>query len=477
MAMFLSRAFDYSDNGGGDLFGDDDGKVYEHAADQLKTAGVTIGCNPPANDRFCGEGVVSREQMAAFLVRALGLTDDGGSDLYLDDDDSRFESAKDRLGTAGITQGCNPPVNDRFCPELIVTRGQMAAFLTRALDLEGFGARAVGPGLEARTSVGRVVGGSGFAGVVESASPGQVILLSGGSYSGGFHIPAGVTLKPFNGETVVINGSVTMGSGSVLAGVDLRSSSQWAIRVDAPSQAKSDVVIRNSVIRGGSVETIRVAGNVTGTLIAGNDIFGGGNHVIKVHGEGSGFSPSATIRGNRIHDPVREDAIQTEDNGGVTIDGNTFWGTPENAIDVKTGEVVVITNNLFEGATIHAEALLVHGNGTAVVVHNSFSQGAAIGLGSSTIGDPMMTLRGSRLDGGDLVIRRSTRPIVIEGNVLTGGTLKLGISGGDHPRDATVVGNLFRGTELLDRVTPAGDTWTCNRNTLVDVIGDWSRCS
>jgi len=34
---------------------------------------------------------------------------------------------------AGITAGCDPPVNDRFCPDDVVTRGQMAAFLHRAL--------------------------------------------------------------------------------------------------------------------------------------------------------------------------------------------------------------------------------------------------------------------------------------------------------------------------------------------------------
>ena len=71
--------------------------------------------------------------MAAFLVRAMGYIDDGGGDLYTDDDDSVFEGDIDRLGTAGVTRGCNPPQNDRFCPKANVTRGQMAAFLHRAL--------------------------------------------------------------------------------------------------------------------------------------------------------------------------------------------------------------------------------------------------------------------------------------------------------------------------------------------------------
>jgi hypothetical protein len=135
MAVFLTRAFGYSDDGGGGLFVDDDSLFYETAADRLKTAGVTEGCNPPRNNRYCGERFVTRGQMAAFIVRARGLVDDGGGDLYEDDDGSMFELAIDRLGTAEITQGCNPPDNDRFCPDRLVTRGQMAAFLARARGL------------------------------------------------------------------------------------------------------------------------------------------------------------------------------------------------------------------------------------------------------------------------------------------------------------------------------------------------------
>lgn len=135
MAVFLARAFGYTDDGGGNLFVDDDGEFYETAADRIRTAGVTQGCNPPANDMYCGNGFVTRGQMAAFLVRALGLTDDGGGDLFIDHDDSVFELAIDRLGTAGITTGCNPPNNDQFCPDDRVTRGQMAAFLARAREL------------------------------------------------------------------------------------------------------------------------------------------------------------------------------------------------------------------------------------------------------------------------------------------------------------------------------------------------------
>ncbi|MCH7491221.1 MAG: hypothetical protein IID05_11070 [Gemmatimonadetes bacterium] len=72
-------------------------------------------------------------QLAAFLARALGLTNDAGGNRFSDDDSSIFELDIDRIGAAGISKGCNPPTNDRFCPDSNVTRGQMAAFLNRAL--------------------------------------------------------------------------------------------------------------------------------------------------------------------------------------------------------------------------------------------------------------------------------------------------------------------------------------------------------
>ena len=133
MAAFLVRALGYTDDGGGDLFDDDNDSIFEGDIDRLATAGVTRGCNPPDNTHFCPNDNVTRGQMAAFLVRALGYTDDGGGDLFDDDNDSIFEGDIDRLATAGVTRGCNPPDNTHFCPNDYVTRGQMAAFLHRAL--------------------------------------------------------------------------------------------------------------------------------------------------------------------------------------------------------------------------------------------------------------------------------------------------------------------------------------------------------
>jgi hypothetical protein len=72
--------------------------------------------------------------MAAFLHRALGgVLPAGEPVVFVDDDGSVFEADIEWLGATGITKGCNPPDNDRFCPSSTVTRAQMASFLVRAL--------------------------------------------------------------------------------------------------------------------------------------------------------------------------------------------------------------------------------------------------------------------------------------------------------------------------------------------------------
>jgi hypothetical protein len=134
MAAFLVRALGLAATST-DYFSDDDGTLFEADINKLAEAGITKGCNPPESTLYCPDGSVTRGQMAAFLVRALGLTDDGAGNLFTDDDDSVFESDIDKLGTAGITKGCNPPDNTLYCPGATVKRDQMASFLARALNL------------------------------------------------------------------------------------------------------------------------------------------------------------------------------------------------------------------------------------------------------------------------------------------------------------------------------------------------------
>ena len=89
---------------------------------------ITQGCG---QDTFCPDLPVTRGQMAAFLSRALQLPA-ADQDYFNDDNNSTFQDYINRLRQAGITQGCG---QDTFCPDLPVTRGQMAAFLSRALQL------------------------------------------------------------------------------------------------------------------------------------------------------------------------------------------------------------------------------------------------------------------------------------------------------------------------------------------------------
>ena len=70
---------------------------------------------------------------AFFLALLLVLLPPGGS--FVDDDGNVHEGSIEAIAAAGITFGCDPPANDRYCPDQIVNRGQMAAFLARALDL------------------------------------------------------------------------------------------------------------------------------------------------------------------------------------------------------------------------------------------------------------------------------------------------------------------------------------------------------
>lgn len=133
MAAFLTRALDLPAANGIDFI-DDNGSVFESVIESLAAAGITQGCNPPANTRFCPDDYVTRGQMAAFLSRALDLPQSNSVD-FIDDDDSIFEGSIQAIAAEGITFGCNPPANTRFCPNEYVNRGQMAAFLERALDL------------------------------------------------------------------------------------------------------------------------------------------------------------------------------------------------------------------------------------------------------------------------------------------------------------------------------------------------------
>ncbi len=104
MARFLNRALALPATDQ-DFFIDDAESEFQTDINELAVSGITKGCDPPANVMFCPDDPVTRGQMAAFLVRAFEYVDDGGGDLLVDDDDSVFEADIDKLATAKVTSG------------------------------------------------------------------------------------------------------------------------------------------------------------------------------------------------------------------------------------------------------------------------------------------------------------------------------------------------------------------------------------
>jgi hypothetical protein len=128
MATFLARAM-HLPPATQDYFTDDDGLTHEASINAIAEAGITGGCAPHL---FCRNDPVSRAQMAAFLVRALDVPP-ATKDWFSDDDGSTLEASINAMAEAGLTGGCGTGV---FCPDQPVTREQMAAFLVRAFKTD-----------------------------------------------------------------------------------------------------------------------------------------------------------------------------------------------------------------------------------------------------------------------------------------------------------------------------------------------------
>ena len=125
MASFLARAL-HLPAASRDYFTDDSTTDHQGDINRVAEAGITGGCG---GGRFCPKASVTREQMASFLARALQLPA-ATSDFFGDDNASPHQADINRVAQAGITGGC---ATNRYCPTSTVNREQMAAFLHRAL--------------------------------------------------------------------------------------------------------------------------------------------------------------------------------------------------------------------------------------------------------------------------------------------------------------------------------------------------------
>jgi hypothetical protein len=137
MASFVARAIEATGfvlpAAPRDAFGDDDGSVHEPAINQLAAVGVVTGVRPGA---YAPGDLVTRAQMATFLVRAHDLVAAGDlvntGNRFVDDDGTAHEASINKVAAAGIASGTQ---FGYFSPLAGVSRGQLASFLARTLDL------------------------------------------------------------------------------------------------------------------------------------------------------------------------------------------------------------------------------------------------------------------------------------------------------------------------------------------------------
>jgi len=138
MAVFLERGINGSGfsppAATGTLFGDvGAGDFAASFIEQLANDGITAGCG---NGNYCPADVVSRAQMAVFLLRAKygsGYSPPPATGVFSDVPVDGFAAAWiEQLAAENITAGCG---GGKYCPTSSVTRAQMAVFLVRTFGL------------------------------------------------------------------------------------------------------------------------------------------------------------------------------------------------------------------------------------------------------------------------------------------------------------------------------------------------------
>ena len=107
----------------------DDGSQFSEDIYRIAARGVTLGCT---TTQFCPNDVVTRGQMAAFIIRGLGEygPPTPGMQRFTDVPPSNpFYKFIDRMAVLGITLGCG---ESTYCPDEPVIHQAMAAFIMRA---------------------------------------------------------------------------------------------------------------------------------------------------------------------------------------------------------------------------------------------------------------------------------------------------------------------------------------------------------
>ena len=106
--------------------------MHEANIEIIAELGITKGCNPPDNDEYCPQNDITRGQIAAFIRRMLDLPA-STVDAFGDDSESVFEDDINAITEAGIGFGCT---DTDFCANDPLRRDEMAEFLVRAFGYD-----------------------------------------------------------------------------------------------------------------------------------------------------------------------------------------------------------------------------------------------------------------------------------------------------------------------------------------------------
>ncbi len=435
MAAFLMRALDLKASSF-DYFTDDDGSVFETNINALAASGITKGCSA---EGFCPDRRVTRGEMAAFLDRALSLPSTT-PDKFTDDNDSIFEGSIDRLAGAGITAGCNPPDNTRYCPHDNVTRGQMASFLSRALGLPappppppGYVPPVVPAGFDAVVPVGWSIQE-----VADSQPAGARIFVEAGTHFRQQVVPKadqefigepGTIMDGVNETAFAFTGTA---NNVTIRGIEVKNYTsainKGAINAEGTGWLITDCEVRDNAFVGIS---IRGGSTISNCYVHHNNapgiyVDGGSNAVIDdneiAHNNDDPASRAADlagakflattnlkVTGNHVHDNHGSGLWTYMDNTDAYFAGNVIENNWYAGINHDQSFAVTITNNEFTG------------NGSIADTGDKFYNGAV------QITGPNATVTNNVMSGNHnavvIIGYGLTGTLTPQGTVVTGNTI------------------------------------------------------
>lgn len=384
-------------------------------------------------------------------------------------------------------------------------------------------AEGVGPALEpcatedSATNVTVIQPDDDWQQILLRAQPGTTFLFRAGTYQSAdkLWLPAGapnqpLTLKPYNCEAVSLYTSLRPLSYTVIAGLTIEAKdvrdSDYVMRIDSEYKGKywgniTQVLIRNNLIRGGSIDAVRISDDATHITITGNHIDGGAaGHNIFVTSEKLLQRPDQIVITNNkltklLFDTLAEDMLQVRDVGYVEFTYNTCTDglQMEQCIDIKTTtQPILIAHNFFDGEHLHQRGAGEDGADGCMVIHESdtvadqhvieynyfrrckgaairFASGTGTGLISSGRVRYNLFFQTSYHEGELPVVQAQNLEFL--NNTMICGRFKLG--NGDQTRlpvNTLIQNNIFYKSQIEDNTLLPAAPYTCTRNLLFSTL-------